>query len=423
MGFSKSRDMRILLIITGFTGIAFIGACGRSGGDGPAPPVPSSPAPAEFSALYGELSMNLSERESEMRADWDGDRAPVIFAAALLSASSNNGSKLLDPSFRQGNRLILRRLAELGVQGIVIQINYPILTSSFTPDAPAYLTAFGEIADEIRSLGLVVIVEHNVLLPGYSSLDPRLYYSTLSKRRFGRENYTEVRAIVERVQPDYLSLVTEPGTFESVLQLQMSVADWRTYVDGVVDQLSVDVPLRTTKLGAGSGTWETPDLVRSFASIDGLDFIDLHSYPLTNDFADYLEMLDTWPAMVRTINPSLEVISSEAWLYKARASELGGAPTNAAFFARDAYSFWGPLDSQFLDVLAMSAHKNGYAVIAPFWSNYFFAYLDYSDPSLSRLGPAEILDRAFSAFSQAVQDGQTTETGDHYNALIMGDGP
>jgi hypothetical protein len=203
----------------------------------------------------------------------------------------------------------------------------------------------------------------------------------------------------------------------------MSVADWRGYVAGIVNQLSVDAPDRTTKLGAGSGTWEAPDLVTNFASISDLDFIDIHSYPLTNNVTDYLKLLDTWPAMVRMINPSLEVISSESWLYKARASELGGTPTNAAFFARDAYGFWEPLDSQFLDVLAISAHKNGYAIVAPFWSNYFFAYLDYSDPSLSGLGPTEILDRAFSAFSQSIQEGQTTDVGNHYNALIVGVGP
>ncbi|MBE9479179.1 MAG: hypothetical protein IMY80_04365 [Chloroflexi bacterium] len=384
--------------------------------------VQSPPYPGEFSALYEELSTNLSNRENELRADWDGVHAPVIYAATLLSASSNNGSKLLDPTFRAGNRLIINRLASLGIQGIVLQINYPLLTSSFTTDAPAYLMAFGEIADEIRALSLKVIVEHNVLLPGYSLLDPASYYSTLDKKRFGQENYAEVRDIVEQVNPDYLSLVTEPGTVESAIKLQMSVTEWSVYVAEIVNQLSIDVPESTTKLGAGSGTWETPDFVTNFASIEGLDFIDIHSYPLTNNFTDYLKLMETWPALVRTINTSLEIISSETWLYKAQASELGREPTTPIFLARDAYNFWEPLDSQFLDVLTITAHKNDYAVIAPFWSTYFFAYLDYNDPSLLGLTPMEILGRTFSASSRAIQDGQTTGLGDHYQKLIEDDG-
>lgn len=378
--------------------------------------------PEKFAALYKELSTNLSRRENELRAGWDGVRAPVIYAATLLSANSNNGSKLLNPSFRAVNRLILKRLARLGVQGIVLQINYPLLTSNFSTDAPAYLAAFREIADEIRALGLKVIVEHNVLLPGFSSLNPRRYYLTLSKRRFGRESYAEIRAIVEQVKPDYLSLVTEPGTFEAAVQLHMSVADWEVYVKKVIARLSIDLPAYTTKLGAGSGAWEQPGFVTAFANIAGLDFIDIHSYPLTNNVTDYLKVLERWPAMVRAINPSLEIISSESWLYKARISELGRTPINPRFFARDVYSFWEPLDAQFLDVIAITAHKNNFSVIAPFWSNYFFAYLDYNDPALSGLTPSEIQRRAFLASYRAVQEGRTTKLGKHYSELINGTG-
>lgn len=413
--------MRSLFIVIGIIGSIFLAGCG-DGGDSTLPSQ-STPYPAEFSALYEELSTNLSKRENELRADWDGVHTPVIYAATLLSASSNNGSKLFESSFRAGNSLILEHLADLGVQGIVLQINYPILTLNFTTDAPAYLTAFKEIADEIRALGLKVIVEHNVLLPGYASLDPTTYYSTLDKVRFGTENYLEILDIIDEVNPDYLSILTEPGTFDPTLQLGMSVTDWTAYVNSVVSGLATDGPGSTTKLGAGSGAWESPDYITAFAGVANLDYIDIHSYPVTNGITDYLEVLDTWPAIVRAINPALEIISSESWLYKAKASELGGTPTDPIFFARDAYSFWEPLDSQFLDILAITAHKNDYTVIAPFWSIYFSAYLDYNDPSLTGLTPTEILDRAYAAAYQAIQNGQTTDLGNHYSALIVGVGP
>ena len=381
------------------------------------------PAPPEFTALYEELSSNLSKREAELRADWDGTRSPVIFSTTLLTADSNAGPSLLNPDVREGNRRYLKALADLGVKAVVMQINYPLLTQSFTVDAAAYLTAYAEMADEVRALGLKVIVEHNILLPGFSALDPTAYYKALTKSRYGQESYGEIRAIVEEVKPDYLSLVTEPETFEPAMKLHLSVADWTLFVEGVVDQLSVDVPRHTTKLGAGSGVWEDPAYVTSFAAVTGLDYIDIHSYPLTEGVTDYLKNLETWPAVVRAINPSLEIISSESWLYKAQAVELGGPPVNAALLSRDVYSFWEPLDNQYLEVLAITAHKENYSIVAPFWSNYFFAYLDYNDPSLAGLDPMELYDRAYSAAYQAVLAGQTTGLGRAYGEIAAGVSP
>lgn len=395
-------------------GTVFLAACG--GGSGPDPVA----VPAEFTAVYDELSSNLSQHENELRADWDGVRTPVIFATTLLTAASNSGSALFDPAVRDGNRAYLQRLVDLGVQGVVIQINYPLLTSNFIADASAYLTTFAEIADEVRAHGLTLIIEHNNLLPTFSTLDAMPYYANLTKTQFGLESYAEVRAIVEHVQPDYLSLVTEPETFEYAMGLNMSVADWTAYVEGVITQLAIDVPGHITRLGAGSGTWEAPAFVQSFADIPGLDYIDLHSYPLTNNVTDYLKNLVTWPEQIRATHPDMEFISSESWLYKAQTSELGGPPIDPALLVRDAYSFWEPLDKQYLEVLAISAHKGNYSVVSPFWSNYFFSYLDYNDASLAGLTPLELYDRAYGAAFQAVLAGQTTGLGLAYGEIATG---
>ena len=396
--------------------LLLLNACG--GGD----PDPG-PVPQEFIALYDELSSNLSQREADLRADWDGTKAPVIFATTLLTAASNNGTALLDPALRDGNRRYLQALSDLGVQAVIIQINYPLLTQNFTTNSAAYLTTFAEIADEVRAQGLKLIVEHNNLLPTFSALDPTTYYSTLTKTQFGLESYAEVRAIIEQVKPDYLSLVTEPETFEYAMGLNMTVTEWQTYVEGVVTQLAVDVPGHTTKLGAGSGVWEDPAYVSNFTLIAGLDYIDLHSYPLTNGVTDYLKNLETWPAQVRATNPSLEIISSESWLYKAQVSDLGGPPIDPVLLSRDVYSFWEPLDKQYLDVLAITAHKENFSVVAPFWSNYFFAYLNYNDPSLADLNPMELYDRAYTSAYQAVLKGKTTGLGQAYSDIATGARP
>ncbi len=412
---AKISAIDIVRVAFVFVVVSAIAACGGGGGGGDDEP---DPVPAEFTALYDELSTNLAARERELLAVWDGTRSSVTFSTTLLTASSNLGAALFDPAAREGNRVYLGRLAEFGVGAVVLQINYPILTSDFTAAAPNYLATYAEIADEIRALGLKVIVEHNNLIPTFSALDPTTYYANLTKTRFGQESYAEVRAIVEQIQPDYLTLVSEPGTFEWFMGLQMSVTDWSAYVDGTINQLAIDVPGHTTRLGAGSGAWEDPAFVTAFAGIVGLDYIDIHSYPLTNGITDYLRRLEEWPELVRSFNPSLEVMLSEGWLYKAQASELGGPPVDPDLLVRDVYSFWEPLDAQFLEVLAITAHHSDYAVIAPFWSNYFFAYLDYDDPSLSGLTSTELYDRAFAEAFQAAQAGRTTGLAQVYKQII-----
>ena len=114
----------------------------------------------------------------------------------------------------------------------------------------------------------------------------------------------------------------------------------------------------------------------------------------------------------------LSIFNSESWLYKARVSELGGPPINPALLVRDAYSFWEPLDKQYLDVLAITAHKANYSIVSPFWSNYFFSYLDYNDPSLVGLTSMEIYSQAYSAAYQATLTGKTTGLGQFYGQLM-----
>ena len=102
---------------------------------------------------------------------------------------------------------------------------------------------------------------------------------------------------------------------------------------------------------------------------------------------------------------------------------MGGPPINPVLLARDVYSFWEPLDKQYLEVLAITAHKQNYSVVAPFWSNYFFAYLNYNDSSLADLNPMELYDRAYISAYQAVLNGQTTGLGQAYSDIASGARP
>ena len=82
---------------------------------------------------------------------------------------------------------------------------------------------------------------------------------------------------------------------------------------------------------------------------------------------------------------------SEFWLYKYGGSEAFKLPLDLNASARNVFSFWGPLDQKFLRMVGVAAREKGIELIAPFWSRYFFAYVDYNDPLTFRLKAKDLM--------------------------------
>jgi hypothetical protein len=375
-------------------------------------PVPLE-VPAEYRVLYAELASRLTAFERRL-----GNPAPhdVIAATNLLTANSHAGPALLREDWQRSNLLYLDRLQALGANGVSVTIGYPLLTPAFGDPAP-YLAFFETLAREVRRRGMKLLVEHNVLLPGYTLVPVKPYYAQIDWRRFTEERYAEVLRIIRHVRPDYLSLVVEPQTHAVALGKKTGINDWVRYVKGVVEGTAKEVPRRSTLLGAGCGSWDDPQYISRFAKIKGLDYVDMHLYPLSNGYIDYLERALEWTDQVHRLDPAKKIVISEAWLFKAAARELGGDPTDARMFARDVYSFWEPLDVQYMRVLAKMAYAKDFELVAPFWSRYFFAYLAHGAPGLQALAPHTLMRRANQAAFAALLANRTTATGRAFGAI------
>ena len=241
----------------------------------PAPAFAQTPQP--FLSLYQELESQLSAFEIRTPKQRP-DKLPIT-AANLPSANCQRGEIILNEGQRVAARRELDALKNLGAQGIVLEICYPLLTPAFRDPQP-FLDYYANLANEIRSRGLKLLVEHNSLLPSYSAVDPRPYYHKLTKQRFARERFEELKTILLAVQPDYLTMVSEPGTHTAGLKL--TVKDWRTYVARSMESLAQQLGSFPTLLGAGSGLWGDFEYVQAFASIKRLSYIDLHLYPLSS---------------------------------------------------------------------------------------------------------------------------------------------
>ena len=368
--------------------------------------VPADVPPA-YRALYAELDARLSAFLAGLPAQRPGK---PLKAANLLTVNAHVGDKLFSAEWQATHRLYLDRLESLGADAIVLAVSYPILTPGFS-DAEAYLDFYAGMAEEIRRRGMRVVVKHNTLLPGYTALPVSRYYRGLDASRFGKERYIEAARIVDALKPDFLSLVGEPGTHNDATGLDLSVAQWVAYVRAVVERLPSDVPNHGTLLGAGAGTWESAGYFDGYARIANLDYVDLHIYPLSNGFRDYLEVASSWSRRVRSIDATKRVIIGETWLYKAGRRELAQTAANKTIFARDAYSFWAPLDVKFLRSVEALSRAEGMLMYAPFWTRYFFAYLDASSPQLAGKRPDEIMQLANLAAFAAMKAGRTTASG------------
>ena len=73
----------------------------------------------------------------------------------------------------------------------------------------------------------------------------------------------------------------------------------------------------------------------------------------------------------------MKVGVDECWLYKETDSELSTSTTDLSVQERNVYSFWAPLDAMFLETMTKTAYWKDFEFLSPFWSLYYFAYLDY----------------------------------------------
>jgi len=370
------------------------------------PSAVSQSPPRQYQDLYRELQSQLTAFEIRLPPRSQG-KAPIR-AATLLSANCQRGEIILGDAQREGTLRELDALKALGADGIVLEICYPLLTPAFRDPQP-FLDYYANLANEVRARGMKLLVEHNSLLPAYASVDARPYYRKLTKQRFGRERFQELKNILLALQPDYLTLVSEPRTHTAGQKL--SVKEWRNYVQRSIETLGQQLGSFSTLLGAGSGLWDEFDYVEAFAGIKGLSYIDLHLYPLSTGGKSNLDRLLAWPDRIRAIDPDKRIVMSEMWLYKARANESVNSVIDPTVFARDVFGFWSPLDQNFLRVVGMAAREKGIELVAPFWSRYFFAYLDYNDPLAFKLKPKDLMNLASHRAYEAILKGAVTDTG------------
>src|ERR1700686_2343616 len=232
--------------------------------------------PAEYRAMVSQFDKTLRPLEKQFQKAARAGRRPV-YAAELLPANGNRGVELLDLHALQGTRVWLTRFAQLGIRGVVFAVPYPLLMRTY-PGSSMYLSFYRRVVSEARGRGMTVEIESSVVFANSPFSPVRWDYSKSSVEQLMRDRREMIGTIVRELAPDYLDIGAESDT-EARLTGKRELNDPARYAQYLAGILS-GLDRGKTKIGAGVGTWSSPDFVSREVFLP-LDFIALHMYPVS----------------------------------------------------------------------------------------------------------------------------------------------
>jgi hypothetical protein len=438
----------------------------------------SAQVPSVYQDLYGQLNGDIGDFQGTITGSWNGSKYPVTFAAQLTDANCNNGPGLLQPaSFMLIQNEILL-LKAIGVKAVSVEVSFPMLDADFfnsigQPGYQAQFTTFyANVAAAIRAQGLQVIVESQSMIPtglqsNWGSGLQNYYASLTTFQAYQNARAQTVGIVAQTMHPDYFVLQEEPDT-ESAQSTQSSAGT----VAGSTAMLNASLTtarqanIAGMKIGAGLGSWlqQYQLFANSFTRqhcgqvVSGqtqpcisqpIDFLDLHLFPITEHTVD----CSTPPApkpctapnfwqnatnILGTANAAgVPMTISQAWLRKARDGEwlqINGDIQEA----REAYSFWAPLDLAFLRAVYDLANYGRMLFVVPFNTQNFSAYIGWTGgnsacsvsgtPACTALQdegggntPAQVFGAVQSAGTASVSAASYSSVGIGYHDMIVSD--
>jgi hypothetical protein len=361
--------------------------------------------PPDYQKIYHELDRKLQSFDNYLNSSWNGEKYPVILGAELIAANAYRGEELLTEKAFQGILLYLEKLKSLGVQCVKVTVSYPILEPDF-PRSGEYLEFYKRLAPEIKHRGIKLLIGSGIMFsdPAYTNLKPNYKDLTWKKYQAGKRH--QVETLIKEIHPDYITIANEPSTESILTGLKPSVSSFTSLVQFVLKGLD----RRGVMVGAGTGTWDDPSYIESLSKNTDLDYIDLHIYPINNNYLERAVKMADLAKLSRK-----KIVVGEAWLYKTTDQEVAGA-SDTITFQRDIYSFWQPLDRRFLNTVFKLANYKQFELISAFWSKYFWGYLPYNQTT-KNLSPVKSVELANQESVRNMLTQKVTQTGLSYLQL------
>jgi hypothetical protein len=353
----------------------------------------SSPVPPPYQARYNALRSQLIGFAA-LPAHTVSHSSTVI-ASGLEPANGN----LMHPGVLQTNLLssattLVHRMKTLGETGVTIQVNFPLLLSSF-PDSAEYTTFYRDIAQVVHQEGMTLAVEQNPLFGNISTLPIASFYAGLTLQSYAADDHQMAQTIIDIMHPTYLSILTEPDTYTAVIHQPGIDLDSPTTGAQFVNLVMGGLQQDGTLVGGGTGSWFNPSYDQLLLAQTPIEYVDMHVFPIAQ--SDLTNMTSIVSSATAAHKP---IVVTECWLYK---ESSNGSPVDNVQAAPDeqkteTYSFWEPLDQQFLTTMVRYARSKRFVFVSPFSTLNFFAYQTWT-PALDAQSPPQVR----AAFNQKVE--------------------
>ena len=394
--------------------------------------------PSDYTSLYQLVQSNVSAFAALIPAQSASQPTSTLMSGDLQFANGNSGLKLLTASRQQNIQEELARLKSLGLTAVTVTMGFPLLDQDFytfngdPQDFQSMLTVYQNLQKSIHQSGMKMIVETAVLFPGYFSANSGFnltgYYASLSGTNFVAARAKNVLTIAQQVGPDYINLNSEPDTDLQLTKRTSLYGSPQAYAmmnEIIIAQMRAQGV--TIPIGAGVGTWlngqaGAADWVQALLGID-IDYLDLHVYATNYNF---LPNAITYADMA--LQAGKKVAISECWDLKETDQEFTGTTVSNedSYYARDTFSFWAPVDTAFVQAFVNFANWKGLMYVSPFWTRYYWAYLNYNQEQsagaaliMDSTSAQQVLSDATVQFTNAIQNSTPpTFTGQGYQAAI-----
>jgi chitodextrinase len=373
------------------------------------------PVPPEYQDLYTELDNYLVSFNTTLGSG-GGVTYPTLMTGSLKAADGNVGPQLLNSL--PAVQLQLNALKAIGVKAIMVEVGFPMLyepflTSQGQPYA-AFVNYYQTVANCVRQAGLKLIVENDTLLTNdeRAGWNATPFYATLNWTQYQQARAQTALTTAQVMQPDYMVVVEEPETEASNSgQSNANTTDGSAALLSTILASVQQSGVAGLKTGAGTGTAQPNALgyIQQYVNLP-VDFIDMHIYPVNIDYLPVALQIASVAAVA-----GKPVAMSECWLSKVRDSELNVLPSDQ-LLPRDPYSFWAPLDLEFIQTMENLANSTQMLFLDPFNAEYYFAYQPYGTSCYIVCPPG----RSESELAAlANQEGVYTSTGTGYHNSIV----
>ncbi len=390
----------------------------------------NAPVPPAYQGLYTELSNDLSALTTTVNSQWNGQKGQTMYTSELLNANGSIGLGLLASGARQKYLQELNALKSIGVQAVTVKMGFPMLYQPFLQfngdpgDYGPIIQFYQQVVADVHAANMKIVVESASIFPGFFSAGSGLniagYYKQLTYTDYLTGVATINNTISTQIRPDFLNVGSEPTTEvqNTGYQVLGTPSGWASAVQAYQSMLPVPHPI---PVGAGVGTWETSNGSDFIAAlIPVVDYIDLHIYPVTTPPNSSVSIPNFTISLIdQAEQAGKRVAISEAWLYKVAQNQYNTSTvaTSQDTYSLDSYSFWAPLDQEFLADFYGIANWKKLIYFSGFWSRYYWGYVDYGQsPGLQT---AALINQSIAVAKSALDNNQLTSTGSFVKNLVQ----